>query len=406
MNGLKSVLSHYRIDLSIAGAVGLGILIFMGLDALIHYLVLGVLEISFSFDNAVVNAAVLATMTLVWQKRFITWGILIAVVGMRFLFPVLIVMVTAHLGFMEVINLAVFHPDTYALHLEEASPQVLTLGGTFLELIFLDFMFGKREITWLSWLERPLARVGKVDMLAPIITLTLLLIVSSALHNSTVLVYGVGSMVAYMIVNAIGNLFESEDEEEIEALEAMSEQDNAIEASEVQTEATQANLGTKINTTIAAGAASAAAAATVGKAGAGAFAYLEAQDASFSLDGVSGAFAVTSSIILIMLGLGVGALFVRSMTLHLLRSGALAEFRFLEAGAHWAIGVLAAFMFIKLFHEVPDYVTGLVGVLFIAAAIISSKLYDKRHPSVDNDTDTAVSDDTVVLQFPVNRNRA
>ena len=61
-------------------------------------LVLSVLEISLSFDNAVVNATVLEDMDKVWQRRFLTWGMLIAVFGMRFVFPLAIVAIAAGLG--------------------------------------------------------------------------------------------------------------------------------------------------------------------------------------------------------------------------------------------------------------------------------------------------------------------
>jgi hypothetical protein len=69
-------------------------------------IVLAVLEISLSFDNAVVNAAVLSEMDDIWQRRFLTWGMLFAVFGMRILFPLVIVALAAGLGPIDALKLA------------------------------------------------------------------------------------------------------------------------------------------------------------------------------------------------------------------------------------------------------------------------------------------------------------
>jgi hypothetical protein len=117
----------------------------------------------------------------------------------------------------------------------------------------------------------------------------------------------------------------------------------------------------------------------VGMAAFAAFLYLEVLDASFSLDGVIGAFALTSSVVLIMAGLGAGAVWVRAMTIHLVRSDALAKYKFLEHGAHWAIGFLGTVMLLKLYHiEVPEVIVGSLGLIFIAAAVLWSKRHEKQ----------------------------
>ena len=71
------------------------------------------LEISLSFDNAVVNAKILETMEPVWQQRFITYGIPIAVFGMRFLFPIIIVAVAGGMGIIDTFDMAVNNPAEY-----------------------------------------------------------------------------------------------------------------------------------------------------------------------------------------------------------------------------------------------------------------------------------------------------
>lgn len=115
------------------------------------------------------------------------------------------------------------------------------------------------------------------------------------------------------------------------------------------------------------------------RSGIAAFLYLEVLDASFSFDGVIGAFAITRDVVIIMLGLAIGAMFVRSMTVYLVHKGTLDEFVFLEHGAHYAIGVLAIIMLVGTVYHVPEVLTGLIGVAFIAASVWSSIRYRKRH---------------------------
>ena len=106
-----------------------------------------------------------------------------------------------------------------------------------------------------------------------------------------------------------------------------------------------------------------------GKAGFFLFLYLEVLDASFSFDGVIGAFAITSDPIIIALGLGlIGAMFVRSLTVYLVRQGTLSEYVYLEHGAHWAIGALAFILMISIGVHISEFITGLIGVAFIGAS--------------------------------------
>ena len=111
--------------------------------------------------------------------------------------------------------------------------------------------------------------------------------------------------------------------------------------------------------------------------------YLELIDASFSLDGVLGAFALSHDIVIITLGLCIGAIFVRSLTIMLVQKKTLKNFVYLESGAHWAIGVLATLMFISTFHHVPEVITGLLGLGFIVSAFISSLLHNKKEKNID-----------------------
>ena len=109
-----------------------------------------------------------------------------------------------------------------------------------------------------------------------------------------------------------------------------------------------------------------------------AFIYLELIDASFSLDGVLGAFALSKDIIIISIGLAIGAMFVRSLTIMLVEKKTLAQFIYLESGAHWAIGALSILMMVSAVREVPEVLTGLIGLAFIVAAFISSIRHNKK----------------------------
>ncbi|WP_030218449.1 DUF475 domain-containing protein, partial [Streptomyces sp. NRRL WC-3626] len=93
---------------------------------------------------------------------------------------------------------------------------------------------------------------------------------------------------------------------------------------------------------------------------------------SFSFDGVIGAFAITNDIVLMALGLGIGAMYVRSLTVYLVRQGTLDDYVYLEHGAHYAIGALALILLVSIRYQINDIVTGLIGVTLISASFYSS----------------------------------
>jgi len=103
------------------------------------------------------------------------------------------------------------------------------------------------------------------------------------------------------------------------------------------------------------------------------FMYLNVLDAAFSLDGVVGAFALTTALPIIVVGLGIGAYFVRSMTVYLVRTKTLAGLPYLEHGAHWAVFGLAIAMLGGLIVHIPEFVTATIGLAFISLAYISSR---------------------------------
>jgi uncharacterized protein len=345
-------------------------LLYGGWEALILCAVLGILEVSLSFDNAVVNATVLERMSEFWQRIFLTIGILIAVFGMRLVFPLLIVSVTADLNPIQAVTLALEQrpeddPTSYAYLLNEAYPQIASFGGMFLFMLFLDWVFTEREHTWLTWLERPLARLGQLNRLSVVLAVVALVLLANFLAEdpAVVLVAGSLGLITYLAVNGLGDFFEQAGERQLEHLDE---------------DAAAASTGS--------GGPSQLAKAT-GRAGFFLFLYLEVLDAAFSFDGVVGAFAITTDPIIIALGLGfIGAMFVRSLTVFLVRKGTLAEYVYLEHGAHWAIGALAAILLIGIGYHVNEIVTGLVGVVFILAALTTSIIRNRRLAAQGIDT--------------------
>jgi len=319
-------------------------------------LILGILEITLSFDNAVVNAKVLERMSEKWQQIFLTIGIIIAVFGMRLVFPLLVVGITAHLNPAEAVRLAfekgpLSDPNSYASLLQAAHPQIAAFGGMFLLMLFLDWTFEERDITWLSWVEKPLAKIGKLDQLSVIVAGIVLYLFAEIVAEkpATIFAAGILGILSYLAVNGLGGLFENYEESQEEEFE-------------------QKRHGGPSQLVKA-----------TGKAGFFLFLYLEVLDASFSFDGVIGAFAITPDPIIIALGLGlIGALFVRSLTVFLVRKGTLNDYVYLEHGAHWAIGALAIILLISIGVEVNEVVTGLVGLVLIGAAFVSSIIRNKR----------------------------
>jgi uncharacterized protein len=298
--------------------------------------VLAILEVSLSFDNAVVNATVLKQMTPVWRRRFITWGIAIAVFGMRIVFPLVIVAIIARIDPFSALVMAATDPDRYSRVLTSAHISVSAFGGAFLAMVGLKHFFDhEKDIHWIAIIERPLTRLGRIAAVELGLVLIVLYLVSTWLpeHEQVeFLIVGIFGLVTYIAVDGISALLNVE---------------SAVTGEVVRS-------------------------------GAAAFLYLEVLDASFSFDGVIGAFALSNNLFIIAIGLGVGAMFVRSLTIMLVEHETLASYRYLEHGAFYAITALAVIMFLSTVRHIPEVVTGLIGAGFIGTAFVDSIRYNRR----------------------------
>jgi len=340
----RSAMHYFRWAFYVT-AIGLALTAWLGwatfgtfsgmLSFLMIGVVLAVLEISLSFDNAIVNANKLETMSPLWQKRFLTWGILIAVFGMRILFPVAVVAIAAQIGPWAAVKLAATNPNQYAHLMEEAHLGIAAFGGAFLMMVALSYFIDEaKEVHWIAMVECQLRRCASIRGLQITMVLLLLLTFATILpdHKSaTFLFAGLFGLVTFTLVEILGHLLDKHEQ--------------------------------------------AQSAARAG--GLGAFLYLEVLDASFSFDGVIGAFALTQNLFLIAIGLGIGAMYVRSMTIMLVEQKTLAQFRYLEHGAFYSILALSVIMFAQSLTHIHEMITGLIGAGLILTALWSSMRWNK-----------------------------
>lgn len=325
------MLRHFRSSL-IFTIICLGLAWFVwGIQALFITIMLAILEISLSFDNAIINAKEIEKMDKKRKQRFLTWWMIIAVFGMRILFPVIIVSVIGHVSLRQALMIALNDPAHYQALITASHIPLAWFGGTFLLMVFLAFFFDEaKEIHRIKVIERQLSRLGKLESIEIMVALILLLITTKIPWFPTseipsFLTAGIAGLITYLIVSSLSKYLQEQ------------------EKTTVKTGRLAWGFGT--------------------------FMYLEILDASFSFDGVIGAFALTKNIIIIALGLGIGAMFVRSMTLMLVEKKTLSHYRYLEHGAFWAIGALALIMLLSTIYHIPEIITWLISWVLIAIAI-------------------------------------
>jgi hypothetical protein len=309
-----------------------------GLAFLFTALMLGILETSLSFDNAVVNARILITMSPFWRKMYLYLGMVISVFGMRIFFPLAIVWAVSSLPFGDVLAMTWQNPQHFQDILIEQHVLIAGFGGAFLWMVFSKFFFDdQKDVHWIPFFEPLMSRIGKIDSFPVAVTLIVTYGFYTglhALHRVDFLVAAVFGIALYLLVSGLGTVMRSE----------------------------KAAVGSAV--------------------GLGSFLFLEVQDASFSFDGVIGAFAITNNLFLIALGLGIGAFFVRSMTIKLVDDKTLGAFRYLEHGAFWAIGALALIMYLgALGVEIHEIVSGSVGLVLIVLSFFASVRHNRKRGS-------------------------
>jgi hypothetical protein len=295
-------------------------------NALLLTAILAVLEVSLSFDNAIVNATVIEKMPAVWQRRFITWGIVIAVFGVRLILPLAIVSIVAKISPIGALQMAIYNPHAYAQIMMSSHLVMTGFGGAFLLTVALKYFFDtNKDLHWIKLIEQPLVKLGRMESFDLGVTMIVVYVISlflpSGAEQLQFLIAAIFGLLTYILVDGMGAMLSPK-------------------------HAQRAGIAT--------------------------FLYLEVLDASFSFDGVIGAFALTYNLFIIMLGLGIGAMFVRSLTLYMVERKTLSTFVFLEHGAFYALTALAILMLLQTLFHVPEALIGLLGAAFIALSIFSS----------------------------------
>lgn len=301
-------------------------------------IILAILEISLSFDNAIINAKILGQMPQKWQKAFIFIGLPIAVFGMRLIFPILLVSISSNISFDSVITLALHNPEQYQSILEHSMPYICSFGGSFLLMVFLNFFLSENEgHHWIPIIEnnRLTRKIrnynGGYILFAVLIGFIIIYNVNPTIQGSIATAFLLG-IITHEIIGLLNSFF-----------------------------------GTaKVSST------------DIARNGLMGFIYLEIIDASFSFDGVVGAFAISTNIIIIMIGLGIGAMFVRSLTIFFVEKKTLAKYIYLEHGAHYAIGFLAGILLLKVFIHIPEWFSGSVGILILIISFMHSIKVNKK----------------------------
>jgi hypothetical protein len=256
-----------------------------------------------------VNANKLKNMTPVWRKRFLTWGIIIAVFGMRIVFLLLIVVMAAKIGPLAAIKLVATRPEEYARIMQGAHLSIAAFGGTFLMMVALGFFCDPdKDVHWFKWIE------GRM-------------VASASIKGIEV------AFVLILLVDTRGAI--------LDRLSAVAK--------------------------------------TAAHGGLGGFLYLEVLDASFSFDGVIGAFALSQNLFVIAIGLGIGAMYVRTMTIMLVERGTLSQYRYLEHGAFYAILALSVIMFTQTLIHIPEAITSLGGAVLIGVALLASIRWNRAN---------------------------
>ncbi len=290
---------------------------------------LAMFETISSVDNAVVNAHVLRTMPPKYRKIFLFWGLLFAVFIVRGALPFVIVwMANPELSVLQVFTAAFSGSPEIAAYIAQSKPLLLLGGGVYLFLVFLSWLFlEKKEYAFL--VEGFIHRQGVwFYALASILTTTIIYV--SLKHNPLLALAATIGVSAFFITDG----FKKNSEEK-----------------EKQLLGGGMSAWSKIL-------------------------YLEILDASFSIDGVIGAFAFTVSVPLIIIGNGLGAWLVRELTVKGI--DLITKFAYLKNGAMYAIGVLGSLMILESFgHEFPFWLAplsmiSLIGI-FLVLSIMASK---------------------------------
>jgi hypothetical protein len=302
-------------------------------SAFLIVLGLVIFEVIISIDNAVVNADVLSTMDQKYRRWFLVYGILIAVFLVRGILPWLIVWIAnPGLGPINSFFFAFSQDHQIKESLERSAPLILMTGGIFLIFLFLHWLFLEPKHFGLIG-ERFFSRQGVWFFAIASIILTLVIWLSLKKDPLLAFTAALGSSLFFIVhgFKEYAARMEQELMEEKQKLSAISK-----------------------------------------------LLYLEVLDASFSIDGVIGAFAFTFSVPLIILGNGIGAFVVRELTIRGIEQ--IKKYVFLKNGAMYSIFFLGISMVLRSFgFEIPEVTSTLITLSVLGFFFWKSKVFLKKN---------------------------
>lgn len=302
------------------------------LTTIIIILGLIVFEVVSSVDNAIINAHVLKTMSQKWRKIFLIWGIFFAVFVIRGLVPLLVVWLSVpQLGFVGVFQAAFSGSSDFAHQVEANKGMILLGAGVFMLLLYLHWLFLEKKDPYFVPDKLVKEQHGVWFFAFAAVILVSLLYLAKA-SPALMLSAAVGNAVFFIIYG-----FREQAEKQEEKLQGPN---NMSDLSKLM--------------------------------------YLEVLDASFSFDGVFGAFAFTTAIPLILIGNGIGALVVRQLTISGIDK--VANYKWLKNGAMTSIGILGLIMISEGFGlEIPEYLPTALTLALVGLTFWSShKLLKKQ----------------------------
>jgi hypothetical protein len=275
-----------------------------------------------SVDNAIVNAEVLSTLRERARRWFLSYGLLIAVFIIRGFLPWFIVwFATPSLGPVGAFTAAFSSDPRVKGAVEASAPALLVGGGTFLVFLFFHWLFLEEKHYGLRG-ERYIQEKG--IWFYALVSFLLAVIVGLALWKAPAMALGavIGST-AFFIVHGLRQNAEAQEKRLLDR--------DLTDLSKLF--------------------------------------YLEVIDATFSIDGVLGAFAFTLSVPLIILGNGLGAFVVREITIG--NIDRIKRYIYLKNGAMYSILILGTIMILDGFGVgIPSFLSplvtfGVVGYFFM-----------------------------------------
>ncbi len=297
------------------------------LDIVVITLGLSLFEIVSSIDNAVINADVLAGMGERARRWFLFYGILSSVFLVRGLLPLVIVYLTnPSVGFVGAFA-ATFRSSRETIEaIELNKPILLAGGGIFLLFLFLHWLFDQTKY-YAYALER-LIHQHYSFWFYSLASVILVFFVWATISPNPVVALGavIGSSAFFITTGFKENA--AKKEQELKSGHRLTDISKIV--------------------------------------------YLEIIDATFSVDGVLGAFAFTISVPLILLGNGIGAFFIRYVTVHGIAT--VKKYLYIKNGAMYSIGALGVIMMLESLHvEVHPWVSPIVTFLIIGWFFYLSK---------------------------------